>query len=514
MLPSKLVAVALATALAALVACANDATKPSHAKRKPDASAASANPHQADGGRDASATGSADSGPHDGGSASSDRLDGDVPTIDVEVTVRENPQNPLSVFVEWQTSSEGTTSVRVECDDDFGYEVVGSGKRRQHRAYLQGFWEGARCDVRVRSELDAGGVDGATSFEIAPLSVELPELVVDVFQPERVQPGWTLFDLTGVHVARPIRFVVVDERGRYRWFHLRAGSTGRASGNDAQVVEEGVLLGGAGWVGVMPAIVRWDGELVWEGDVDQHHDIRLFPDDDHFTFLSVDPDCPVVRSHRVSTINRRSGMVTWDWRHCEHFLPDPPFDDWSHLNAVEPFPDGQALLISSRHQSALFKIDVASSEIEWLLGSPPRPYEPSDIPVIELPTRDRFTWQHAPEIQDNGNILLFDNGNSSRGYSRVLEIAVDESQRRARAVWEYRHDPDIYAGQWGDADRLGNGNVLSVWGQQSGTEASRIVEVDSDATPVWELTTPIDWGIYRASRIALGDMPNGYLLEP
>src|SRR5690606_25696321 len=141
LLPSKLVAVALA-ALTVLVACANDATEPSRAEGKPDADTASDNPRpQGDGGRDASATGSADSGRHDGGSASSDRLDGDVPTIDVEVTVGENPQNPLSVFVEWQTSSEGTTFVRVECDEDFGYEVVGLGKRRQHRAYLQGFWE-------------------------------------------------------------------------------------------------------------------------------------------------------------------------------------------------------------------------------------------------------------------------------------------------------------------------------------------------------------------------------------
>ena len=113
MLPSKLVAVALATVL---VACTDDATEPSHAKRQPDATAASDNPHQADGGRDASVTGFVESGPGDGGSASGDRLDGDVPTIEVEVTVRENPQNPLSVFVEWETSSEGTTFVRVECD--------------------------------------------------------------------------------------------------------------------------------------------------------------------------------------------------------------------------------------------------------------------------------------------------------------------------------------------------------------------------------------------------------------
>jgi hypothetical protein len=96
----------------------------------------------------------------------------------------------------------------------------------------------------------------------------------------------------------------------------------------------------------------------------------------------------------------------------------------------------------------------------------------------------------------------------------VLEIAIDEDERTAQTVWEYRHDPDIYAGQWGDADRLNNGNVLSVWGQQSGAEASRIVEVSPDGTLAWELVTPIDWGIYRASRIALEDMPNGYLLNP
>jgi hypothetical protein len=522
---SHLIPIALLV-IPVLAACGDDASEPSRSDTDPDAGGNRSDaPLDVDSGSDASANGLLEAGP-DGSSSEADAspvladasaaatveaVDGDVPVVKVALTVSPNPLNPLSVFVNWHTSSEGTATVRVQCDDDFGYELVGVAKRTDHRAYLQGFWAGAHCDVRVRSRLDGRLADSTASFEIGPLDVELPELVVEASNPDRVQPGWTLFDLTGVQVARPIRFVVVDELGRYRWFHLRAGSTQGASGNDARVLPEGVLLGGAGWVGVMPAIVRWDGELAWEGDINQHHDIRLFPDSNHFTFLSVDPDCPDVSSHRVSTIDRQTGEVTWDWRHCEHFLPTPPFEDWSHLNGVAPFPDGEALLISSRHQSALFKVNVESSEIEWMLGFPPTPYEPSDLPVLDMSVDDRFWRQHAPEIQDNGNILLFDNGSSDRPYSRVLEIAIDETERTAQRVWEYRHDPDVYAGQWGDADRLGNGNVLSVWGQLSGTEASRIVEVGSDGTLVWELKTPTDWGIYRANRITLEDMPHGYL---
>jgi hypothetical protein len=361
--------------------------------------------------------------------------------------------------------------------------------------------------------LDNGFAEGAAGFVIGPLSVELPELSVEISSAEEMQSGWTLFDLTGLNSARPLRFVAVDELGRFRWFHQRAGSTHRASANDIRLLPEGLLLGGAGWVGVNPAIISWDGAIIWEGDVNQHHDIRVFPDTDHFTFLSIDPDCPDIDSHRVLTINRASGDTTWDWRHCENYVPDPLFEDWSHLNSLEPFPEGDAILISSRHQSTLFKIDTESSAIEWMLGFPPTPYDPSDTPRLIMDEDDRFYRQHAAELQSNGNILLFDNGGGPREYSRVIEIAIDESEMTAELVWEYRHDPDIYAGQWGDADRLPNGNVLSVWGQQSGAEPSHIVETTGEGEVVWELVTPNDWGIYRADRIPRRLVPHGYVIE-
>jgi len=353
---------------------------------------------------------------------------------------------------------------------------------------------------------------GGAELVIGPVTVELPTMTLENHLPEAMEPGWTLFDLTGLTFGRPLRFVAVDEQGRVRWFHQRIGETGRASANDIRVLPEGLLLGGAGWVGVNPAIIQWDGTPIWEGEINQHHDIRLYPDSNHFTFLSVDGDCPGIDSHRVMTIRRATGEVTWDWRHCEHWVPDPLFRDWAHLNTVEPFPDGASLLISSRHQSTLFKVNVATSEIEWMLGSPPSAYAPSDTPRIALAEGDSFLFQHAADVEVSGNILLFDNGNSSRRYSRVIEIAIDEVAMTAEVVWEYRHNPDIYAGQWGDADRLPNGNVLSVWGQKNGVTPSRIVEVSETGEVVWELVTPGEWGIYRADRIPRGEVPYGYVL--
>jgi hypothetical protein len=88
---------------------------------------------------------------------------------------------------------------------------------------------------------------------------------------------------------------------------------------------------------------------------------------------------------------------------------------------------------------------------------------------------DRFYYEHYVRMLENGNLLLFDNGNgrpAAEGglYTRALELALDWNSMTAAKVWEYRHQTGAsggapvykYSDRVGAAQRLENGNTI-VW---------------------------------------------------
>jgi len=109
-----------------------------------------------------------------------------------------------------------------------------------------------------------------------------------------------------------------------------------------------------------------------------------------------------------------------------------------------------------------------------------------------------FSHQHGIRRLQNGNIILFDNGNlHAPPLSRAVEYKLDEQSKIAELVWEYRHDPPLYGFALGFAQRVANGNTLICYGT-----AQRIIEVDRAGTKQWELA--IDGPqiyAYRAFRI-------------
>lgn len=165
------------------------------------------------------------------------------------------------------------------------------------------------------------------------------------------------------------------------------------------------------------------------------------------------------------------------------------FIDYVHANAIEIDQDGHFLL-SSRHLDEITKIDRDSSKIIWRLGGTQNEFE-----FVNDSTG--FNYQHAIRRQANGNITLFDNGvlhEPSR--SRAVEYELDEENRIATLVWEYRNDPDIYGFAMGYAQRLPNDNTLIGWGNTNPT----LTEARPDGSRAFELTLPQDVYSYRAYR--------------
>ncbi len=207
-------------------------------------------------------------------------------------------------------------------------------------------------------------------------------------------------------------------------------------------------------------------------------------------------------------------------------LVDPdPYVDWSHANSATLFEDQNAVLVSARNLNSVMALrwrDDAqgpAGEVLWQFG-----------PGLDfrLQNGDWSYQQHAPEVQPDGTILVYDNGTERPGttpaggdlppYSRA--VLYDLARRgppeawTARQVWEHQATETggepTYADFLGDADAIGNGHVLvthgSVVDPATDEYSARVIEVErAGGEIVFDLRVLVDerggWRTYRAEHL-------------
>lgn len=193
----------------------------------------------------------------------------------------------------------------------------------------------------------------------------------------------------------------------------------------------------------------------------------------------------------------REKNVVFQWRSWDHFqITDATHEDlteadidYVHGNAIELDHDGN-LLISSRNMDEITKINRETGEIVWRLGG-------KNNQFTFINDSLGFSRQHAIRRLPNGNITLFDNGNfHSPPFSRAAEYELDERQKTATLVWQFRNTPDVFGSAMGYVQRLDNGNTLIGWGAANPT----VTEVRPDGAKVFELTFAPGIFSYRAYR--------------
>jgi hypothetical protein len=245
------------------------------------------------------------------------------------------------------------------------------------------------------------------------------------------------------------------------------------------------------------------------------HDLQLLPNG-HALILSYDPEPvemePVVPGGRPDAIViglivqelDQSKNVVFQWRSWDHFMitdmdsctgsPQDPVVDYVHGNAVELDNDGN-LLISCRHMNEITKIDRQTGEIMWRFGAHAKHNE---FTILDDPRG--FSHQHDIRRQPNGHLTLFDNGNClDPPYSRLLEYEVDEVNKVARLVWEYRHTPDVFGPFMGNQQRHDNGAITIGWGGTGPNPKMSEIHADGSTAFALGLAGPGVW-TYRAFR--------------
>lgn len=173
----------------------------------------------------------------------------------------------------------------------------------------------------------------------------------------------------------------------------------------------------------------------------------------------------------------------------------------SHINALELDYDGN-LLISSRQLSEITKVNRMTGEIMWRLGGKKNQFQFINDNEANAPTY--FSMMHCIRRLPNGNIILFDNGNQHQPqYSRAVEYELDEVNKTAKLVWEWRHTPDIFSASMASVQRLDSGETLIGWGGPLKTGEPSITEINKNGEVTFELSLPDGTTNYRAYKFEL-----------
>lgn len=79
-----------------------------------------------------------------------------------------------------------------------------------------------------------------------------------------------------------------------------------------------------------------------------------------------------------------------------------------------------------------------------------------------------------------------------------MEYSIDETNKVATMIWQYRHDPEIYSMAMGSVQRLRNGNTTIGWGIAGDNGAPAFTEVHPDNSVALEMNLPAGQTSYRA----------------
>jgi hypothetical protein len=171
-------------------------------------------------------------------------------------------------------------------------------------------------------------------------------------------------------------------------------------------------------------------------------------------------------------------------------VPLLPAVDWLHVNAVALSPADGNLIISSRHQDWVIKIDyrngAGDGHVVWRLGAG------GDFALTGAGPDAWFSHQHNAHYIDDHTLILFDNGNTRRAtdpnaHSRGQVWVLNEANKTATPVLSA--DLRGYSFRLGSAQRLSNGNYEFLSGSE-GTpprDTARSIEVRPDGTPAYVL---------------------------
>lgn len=247
-----------------------------------------------------------------------------------------------------------------------------------------------------------------------------------------------------------------------------------------------------------------------------HHEVRALPDGGILTMgaserilTDVQGPGPVDVLGDIILVLNSNLQVKWAWDTFDHLdntrmatLGEtctgatggcPPIqlaavaNDWTHGNSLQLTPDGN-ILYSARHQDLLYKIDYENGQgtgaIIWRLG------KGGDFQFASADPYPWFSHQHDANLDANGTLTVFDNGNvrnaaDPTANSRGMAIQLDETNYIATPL--VSQDLGDYSMALGSAQSLPDGTYHFHLGYIPVKNSTRIVAIDSKGNLIYDL---------------------------
>ncbi|GAB4142395.1 MAG: hypothetical protein Fur0037_09600 [Planctomycetota bacterium] len=499
----------------------------------------------------------------------------------VTIAPNANAWAPLAMVLSLETNVPTRVELRIS-DPDRSWNVVAEKDFATNHPSVPviGMRPGLlhRVEVLVRDENGNAAVwPQPLEFTTPPLPPYFPPITVQTSEPQQMEPGVTLLPIMSIE---PGSFpVMIDAEGQVVWyldcsqiigdaqtsaFPMRNGHLMLIS--DRRVLTEVDMLGNVIQVysasryhGAIPGTIALDTDSF-------HHDFVEMPEGSDSDYAVIGTELRTLPNYPASEVDpmqtaptadvigdeilefRRNGEIVR--RHRLLDILDPyrisydglgtfwddyyarSTEDWSHANAIVLDPRTDSWIVSMRHQEAVIQIQRTTGQIEWILGDPGRWMEPWRSYLLTPVGLDfQYSYhQHAPELQPDGTIFLFDNGNGravppnprmsrQQSYSRAVQYRPDPAARTVQQLWSYGGPPgtsmpSFFSGAVGSAYvQPATGNVLVCSGAQfaPGTGPyARVFELVREAEPrtVFECTIrgttsfQVSYFCYRAYRLA------------
>ncbi|WP_288631462.1 aryl-sulfate sulfotransferase, partial [uncultured Levilactobacillus sp.] len=203
--------------------------------------------------------------------------------------------------------------------------------------------------------------------------------------------------------------------------------------------------------------------------------------------------------------------------------------DWLHQNAVDYDKNDKSIVISSRNQDMIMKLDYKTDHIKWIYSGKKKSTWPKAYRKYLLTPAKGTTvtgGQHGLYLLNNGgnnsanseNFILYDNniavtnGNkqTSGKYSQAVQYHVNQKKMTIKQTWAYGKSlgKTNFTSVIGYAEKQSNGNVLIDFGYKNGGQESNIIEVTKSGEQVFNATmknAAAKAYAYRAYRVPFYD---------
>lgn len=472
----------------------------------------------------------------------------------LDIDIVGNPLSVLSATIEVTTDVDTTMAVTMTPDGGDAIELAfDSGAATTHAFPVLGMKaEGDfSFEVTVTNTDGLSTTDDTVTFTTEALPDDLPPMSVQVDDDAAVSPGVTIFNVfrwTPSVDADWGYIVGLDEAGDVVWYYEDAEQVGdvrpSADGNllimnePSDLIHKIDMMGNELWVlsaqdlGIdsfhHEMIELPGGNLAVLGS--ELRSIDGYQEDMMTVAHDVVADTIVEFSEDGTVVDQIEFFDLYDplTDFIEPLFSNPFWDaqypnatggtkDWTHGNALIYDEADDAYIVSVRHLLLLAKVSRSTGALVWSLG------ENRDF---TLAAGGQWQYaQHAPELQADGSLLVYDNGNlrplgmGESNFSRCVVYDIDESGMEVTQTWAY--PMPFFTPILGDCDRMGNGNVLVTAGgqleddtmppgQPDNRKLAQIIEVTADADPSVvstvtisdeSTTDPTGYSVYRAEKI-------------